>query len=50
MCVCVRTVVCFKGTVSLARLANYCVLQAVMRGDGKGVRKGGERFTPEGCQ
>lgn len=36
----VHIVVCFKGTVSLARLAKYCVLQAVMRGDGKAVGSG----------
>lgn len=39
---CVQIFVCFKGIVSLARLANYSVLQAVMRGDGKGLRKRGK--------
>ena len=43
---CVHTVKSFKGTVSLAELANYCVLQAVMRGDRGGVRtRGREVYT-----
>lgn len=42
VCMCVQIFVCFKGIVSLARLANYSVLQAVMRGDGKGLRKRGK--------
>lgn len=35
---CVHTVSCFKGTVRLARLTNYCVLQAAMKGNGKRER------------
>ena len=42
----VYTVVYVRGTVSLARIANDYVLQAVMREDGKGGReRGGEAYT-----
>lgn len=41
-CLCVKRVH-IKGAISPAGLANYRVLQAVMGGEGKGMRKRGEK-------